>query len=286
MNKSKIHMFCIGHTKISLPVPDSAYLIRTSRGFIKDNAHQNLISLDEVSVDLDFYYPYLGGTAGLFAVEEMITSGSIHTEQVDKVMIFQQGKFVSLSPVEKSSSFYKSAGIISESEAKKVDLVKMFDGWNGDFLFCDPSHVIGRTKVGTIGENYALAHGLPDFLKFFSIAIEMGVITSDEFVDIFNDNVLIPGGGALGVFPISFFVEHIKKLKLVSLAFLDFFRPSDRSKIGRISAGYCCERLGSFLLKKFLIKEYGVRPVDFYGQLVIVVPDGEDYIPGSSYLHK
>lgn len=68
---SKKHMFCIGHTKLSLNIPESAYLIRTTRGFLKENAHPNLVALDEISEELDFYYPYLGGTAGLLAIPEV-----------------------------------------------------------------------------------------------------------------------------------------------------------------------------------------------------------------------
>lgn len=288
MNTSKIHMFCIGHTKLSLKIPSSSYLIRTCRGYLKDDAHPNLISLDEVSEQLDYYYPYLGGTAGLFAVEELISNKMISFSPNDRIMIFQQAKFTHYIPSESKSENYKTAGLLPQSVADQLDLKEIFSGWQEQFLFPAPSFLAGKNNQATIAENYALCknHNLSDFLNFFSEAIDLGVVSDKEFINCFNDNVFVPGGGCLGIMPVVFFVDLIKKLKLVSLTYLDKHRPCDSSKVGRIAASYCTERLSSHLLKLEMIKNHGVNPSKFYGEMQIVVPDGSDYVCGSSSVVK
>ncbi len=275
-------MFCIGHTKLSIKLPEEAYLIRTCRGFLPDSVHRNLISLDQVSDEIDYYYPFLGGTAGVFAVADLIKNGMVSVNQLDRIMVFQQAKYVSPKVSSRQSKLYKSAGILYQSEADDLNISEIFSEWNRDFLFSWPAYFKGRTDKGTISENYAISHKFQDFLNFFSVAIDLGIVSPDDFIDLFNDNILIPGGACLGVFPVEFFIRHVNSLRLAALGYLDRFRPTGHSRVQRIAAAYCVERLSSHLLKMEMKKNYGANENEFFGELVMVVPDGEDYIPGST----
>lgn len=282
MRESKIHMFCIGHTKLSLVVPDTAYLIRTSKGFLSDNAHLNLISLEDVSQELDYYYPYLGGIAGVFAVHEIIKKKLVQVGSDDRVMLFQQAKYVSPNFLTRLSTTYKTSGLLYESEAVNIDFTQMFSKYKENYLISWPSYLHGKNGFPTISEHYAMAHSLSDFLNFFSVAIDRGAISTEDFINLFNDTIFIPGGATLGVFPVDFFNTHVQKLRDVAISYLNKFRPNDHSKIGRLGAAYCVERLSSHLLKKELVERYGTAPNQIYGQLTMVVGDGCDYINGSS----
>lgn len=276
--KTKTHIFCIGHTKLCLNIPKSAYLIRTTRGFLDDGVHQKLISLDSVSEELDFHYPYLGGTAGMLAIPDIFRSEKISYQADDKIMIFQQAKFVAYRSIGWESKNYPGMKILSHWLAQGVDLESVA-GLADDFLL--PQLLM---QPGGEMNVYAHYHHLPDFLRFCAVVIDEGVLTPHEVVEMCKQETFIPGGGLLGASPVEYFLDMTETLKRVAIAFLTRHRPSLTSAYQRIAAAYCLERLSSYLLVKRLVENYGMIPDKFIGHMISVTDS--DYVGGSSNFKK
>lgn len=274
-SKPKTHVFCIGHNNITFNIPSAACLIRTSRGFIADDVHQNLVSLEDVSEELSFYYPSLGGTAGLLAIPDIFSILKIPYSKDDRVMIFQQAKIVTPKPVGWASQSYPGMQTLTPILAAGLNIDAVVSAVSHDYLFPQP---VGQ-RQGTLGF-YAKVHHLPDYLRYFADAIEQEVLTSEEVVEMNNQKVLIPGGGLLGVFPLEYTLNNISLAKKVTFSFLKNFTPSPNDFYQNYAAGYCVERLCSYLLVKHLVSAFGCIPVEFIGNMLSV--NKADYSPGSS----
>lgn len=274
MKNQKIHSFCIGHTNIELNVPRDAYLIRTCRGFLRDDAHPNLISLGELSEELDFYYPFLGGTVGFLVVADIFEKRKVIYSHNDKIQFILQTKIVTRAPIGWKSNSYPGMMVLPPWLAKGVDVEKAAED-SEDFLF--PQMV---SQPGGEMNLYAHTHHLPDYLRFCAVAVDEGVITSTQVVEMCKQDILIPGGGLLGVSPLGYFLSVVESAKKVALSFLSQYRPGLFSPYQRIAVGYCIERLCSYLLIKKLQSEYGGIPREYMGYMVSVADS--DYEPGSS----
>lgn len=274
MCEKKLHMFCIGHTNLSFNVPETAYVIRTSQGFMRNDAHNNLITLDELSEELSFHYPYLGGTAGILAIPYAFQLRNIPYTIDDRIMLFQQSKVVTIEPVGYASASYATMRIVSEPEAMRLNLENVAVN-NENYLF---PQIVNQT--GGELKYYARTHHLQDYLKFCALAIDESVLSPSDVLNMCNNEPIIPGGGMLGIMPLGVFLDTVEKLKRVATAFLNNFRPGLYSTYERIAVGYCVERLSSFLIIKKLEEEYNSIPDKFKGHMITA--SSKDYIPGSS----
>lgn len=270
----KTHIFCIGHTNVAINLPDDAILIRTCRGFLKDDTHPNLISLDKVSEELDFHYSCLGGTAGFLAVPDILAVKNIKYSHNDRIQFVQQTKVVTRKPIGWKSKTYPGMMVLPQWLADGIDVGReAVDAEN--FLF--PQLV---SQPGGEMNLYAHTHHLPDYLRFCAVAVDEGVLTSLQVVEMCKQDILIPGGGLLGVSKLGYFLSVVDSVKRVALSFLNKHRPGLTSPYQRIAIGYCIERLCSYLLIKKLLAEYGCIPREFMGYMVAVCDS--DYRHGSS----
>ncbi len=268
-------MFCIGHKHIALNLPENAYLIKTSSGFISDDVHQNLINLSEISDELDFYYPWLGGTAGILAIPEILRNKNISYSSTDRIMLFQQAKIVTAKPIGWKSNTYPNMRVMPSWLAHGIDIQKISQTVESSFLLPELVSLPGGDMV-----MYSRVHHLPDYLRFCAICIDEGVLTAEQAIEMQRQEVLIPGGGFLGICPIKHFMEIVEITKMVGIKFLEKNMPGNKSQYQRIAVGYLIERLASYLLIKRLSKEYGGIPIQFLGSIVAVT--NSDYVHGSS----
>lgn len=274
MLKTHAHIFCIGHTNIELNVPGDAYLIRTCRGFLKNDEHPNLISLGEVSEELDFHYPYLGGTAGFLVVADILKKRKIIYSPNDKIQFIQQAKVVTRNPIGWKSKSYSGMMVLPKWLAKGVDVKRVAED-SEMFLF--PQIV---SQLGGVMNRYAHTHHLPDYLRFCAVAIDEGVLTSLQVIEMSKQDILIPGGGLLGVSPLGYYLSVVESAKRVALSFLTKHRPGLTTPYQRMAVGYCIERLCSYLLIKKLQSEYDGIPREFMGYMIAATDS--DYKHGSS----
>lgn len=272
--KSKIHYFCIGHTKSSWSLPDQAIYVRTMKGLVGNEIHSDVIDIGDLSDELSFYYPFLGGTAGAFAILDIVRGGKLDCQQEDRVMIFQQAKLVVSKKMGWVSRNYPGMRLLNTINSVGVDITKVAGDEN--FLIPEPFRMNGGLM-----RQYAQHHYLPDFLKYLAVAVEEGVLTQPQAIALCNSEIFIPGGSFLGVFPIDFYLKTTELIKRVTHLYLSRNRPSLFSPYQRIAAAYCAERLGSFLLIEHFVSSFGGIPHEYIGTMVAV--SDTDYVGGSSH---
>lgn len=176
------------------------------------------------------------------------------------------------------SKNYPGMKVLPPWLAQGIDIQKVSD-LAGDFLFPQP-----LLQSGGEFNAYAHYHHLPDLLRFCAVAIDEGVLTSLQVVELSRQEIVIPGGGFLGESPLDYFLVIAESLKKVALAFLAKHRPGLTSPYQRLAAGYCIERVTSYLLVKKLLADYGEIPGQFVGNMIAV--SSSEYVGGSSNFDK
>lgn len=270
---SQIHYFCIGHTKSSWSLPNQAIYVRTMKGFVGNDIHSDVIDIGDLSDELSFYYPFLGGTAGAFAILDIVRDGKRYCQPDDRIMIFQQAKLVVSKKIGWVSRNYPGMRLLNTINSVGVDIARVAGDEN--FLIPEPFRI-----KGGLMRQYAQHHYLPDFLKYLAVAIEEGVLNPKQVVDLCSSEIFIPGGGILGVFPIGYYLKTVELIKSVTYSYLNKNKPGLKSPYQRIAAAYSAERLGSYLLMEHFSSTFGGIPRKCIGTMV-AVSDGE-YVGGSS----
>ena len=98
-------------------------------------------------------------------------------------------------------------------------------------------------------KEYARDHCVEDLLRFAAQAVESGVLARNEVRAFLREDVLIPGGIELGVYPVPFWLRHLGQIEQVVRACVTRY-PEVRAGYQARSWAFCAERLGSYLLLK------------------------------------
>lgn len=240
MSNKNTLKFCITHDVPLYKIDDETVIIWLGEGKGYENLKNHVVVVRNVYPDLDFYRPYLMGTAGVIAVRRMLSTlggGSMDT----LVCLKSYRKIVANVPLGVESATYPGMRV--------ADPALPYDpGWclsRGDYLFSQPI-IIGRCMT-----QYASAHKFEDFLRYVALALELGVLTdgSDAEQFMLND-VLIPGGVELGVFPYNVIMKIGSDLEMVAMEYCQRHRPVDVGLYNRRAVSFCSERMGSYLLLK------------------------------------
>lgn len=222
------------------------------------------------------YHPQLGSLAGCFALKNyLIHSG----QQFRRVGMCQYRKFVSTSKIGGAPApNYPVMDVIGNSILASVDLATAMLPANDDLL-------IGKLLTLPDGylNQYSTAHHVEDMLRFVSEAVELGVLGPQEVAPFFNATVFIPGGIEMGVFPTAFWLAAMDAIERVVLACVKRY-PTPREGYQTRQWAFCVERLGSYLLLKYIAMRYGKidAAAGFVGQLNLFNSDGAAiYVTGS-----
>jgi hypothetical protein len=135
-------------------------------------------------------------------------------------------------------------------------------------------------------KEYARDHCVEDLLRFAAAAVDEGVLARREVADFFREDVIVPGGVELGVYPAAFWLESTEMVERVVRACVAR-HPTVRDGYQARVWSFCAERLGSYLLLKRFRAEVGAGSgggvqwlarrrwaARFCGQLNLVVADG------------
>jgi hypothetical protein len=159
--------------------------------------------------------------------------------------------------------------MVGRQALESTDLAQVMAPAGRDFLFGQ----LCRLQGGYFNQ-YRDVHVAEDFLLFTAVTIELGVLGRHEVMPFFSEEIFVPGGIELGVFPADFWVNAISQVEAVVRTCFERHPIKREGYQARVWA-FCAERLGSYLLLRHLVSKYaGVNwQQQFIGQLNLYTED-------------
>lgn len=221
--------------------------------------------------------PLAYGAAGSYALPNALESAP---QEYQLIGICSFRKAVLRRPMGRSAPSYPSMRELSGNEAAVLDASEMSPAGEHEFLLAQPLML----SLGYF-QQYAQAHELVDLLDYTSLAIRSGVLGKAESADFVSEQVLIPGGCELGIFPRQWLTETLSVLSALGESFLKTYseRINSYDSYQVRAVGFLSERLGSFLLLRELRRRYprGIPP-EIFGHMSCVTEDGQHYTHGTT----
>lgn len=244
------------------------------------------LDLRDLAPDWEPHHPVLGATAGSFALRRYLLR---ERPDATHVGICQYRKFVSarrLSGVRDRK--YKAMDDVPKAMLAGDAYARALDPGAAEFLVSAPRRF---TRLPWYRRDYlkeyARDHHVADFLLFAAQAVEQGALGEREAVAFCREDVLVPGGVELGVYPAAFWLDAIDRIERVVRACVTA-QPRRREGYQARAWSFCAERLGSWLLLKRLRADAAGGPLSRHwerwnrrvwtrrcaGQLNLIVDDG------------
>jgi hypothetical protein len=252
------------------------------------------LNLRELAPEWEPHHPRLGGTIGSFALRSLLQRDHPDATMVG---ICQYRKFVSNQRISRvAAKSFRVMDVVTRpmvSAAPMTDL--MLPAGTTPFLFSRPRWFNNRRRSGSYLRQYGIAHRSEDFLRLTAEAVSLGVIEGREVDAFFGEQLFVPGGIELGVYPADFWLKAIAAVEAVARACVER-DPSPNADAEKRALSFCIERLGSWLLLRHLgatsVRRFSVSRVgwfrpshwsrQFVGQLNLVTEEGQTrYVPGS-----
>ncbi len=241
---------CLTHVPLAIDLPPWVLPI-----LLGAEQRDGALNLRDLAPEWERHHPKLGSTAGTFALLNLVRA---RFPSATRIGICQYRKFV--SPRRISS--------VRDARYRVMDVVprEMIRGerfadalWPGDrsFLVSAPRRFtrVFWHRRGYLKE-YARDHCVEDLLRFVAEATELGVLGRREVEAFLREDVFIPGGAELGVYPAAFWLETTEQIERVVRACVARHATVRDAYQARLWS-FCAERLGSWLLLKRFRSEVG-----------------------------
>ena len=244
------------------------------------------LDLRELAPDWEPHHPVLGATAGSFALRRWLLA---QRPDATRVGVCQYRKFVSRQRISGvRDRKYKAMDDVAKEMLEGDAYTRALDPGEAEFLVSAPRRFtrLPWYRRGYLKE-YARDHHVEDFLLFTAHAVEQGAIDAGEVLAFCREDVLVPGGVELGVYPAAFWLDAIGRIERVVRACVTQ-HPRRRDGYQARMWSFCAERLGSWLLLKRLRAAAADGPLSRHwewwnrrrwtrrsaGQLNLIVEDG------------
>ena len=241
---------CITHVPLWLEPPPWVVAIH-----LGEAQGEGRLNLRDLAPEWLPHHPVLGGTAGGFALRRYVLE---RRPDATRVGICQYRKFVSRRRISGvRDPRYRVMDVVAKSMLAGDRYADAL--WPGDarFLVSRPrcfTRVFWHRR-GYLRE-YARDHCVEDLLRFAAEAVEQGVLARRELESFFREDVIVPGGVELGVYPATFWLEAIGQIESVVRACVTKHATVRDAPQTRLWS-FCAERLGSWLLLKRFRAELG-----------------------------
>lgn len=166
---------------------------------------------------------------------------------IESVTISQYRRFVTISPIGIPSDNMSYSNVISPNEASDNSISSLIrpkkDGWLISSEF---------PNTPNVAFHYSKYHILRDWFRFLSDAFDSNLLSQVEIMEAALVNKMVPAPSN-GIFPVQFFIEHLKRLEQCALAYKNngYIK---RDAYQRRVLGFCLERLHSYLLLSTLAR--------------------------------
>jgi hypothetical protein len=234
---------CFTHLPLALDLP--AWVMPILLG---DAQREGGLNLRDLAPEWQPHHPSLGSTAATFALMRLVRE---RFPAATRVGICQYRKFVSrrrINPV--PDPRYRVMDVVPRAMLAGDRFADAL--WPGDAQFL----VSGARRFTRVPwyrrgylKEYARDHCVEDFLRFAAEAVEQGVLGRREAEAFFREDVFIPGGVELGVYPAPFWLEStdaVERVVRCCVARHATVRDGFQARLW----SFCAERLGSYLLLK------------------------------------
>jgi hypothetical protein len=244
---------CITHVPLWLEPPPWVTTIH-----LGEAQGEGRLNLRDLAPEWLPHHPVLGGTAGTFALRRHVLA---HRPDATRVGVCQYRKFVSRDRISGvRDPRYRVMDVVAKS---MLEGQRYGDAlWPGDarFLVSKPRRFtrVFWHRRGYLRE-YARDHCVEDLLRFAAEAVEQGVLGAREVERFFREDVIVPGGVELGVYPAEFWLDAAGQIERVVRACVTKHATVRDGYQARVWS-FCAERLGSWLLLKRFRTEVSGRP--------------------------
>ena len=236
---------CITHVPLWLEPPPWVTPI-----YLGDAQGEGRLNLRDLAPDWNPHHPILGGTAGSFALRRYILE---RRPDATRVGICQYRKFVSRDRISGvRDAKYKSMDVVPLPTLQGDAYARHLDPGAHGFLLSAPNRFtrLPWYRRGYLKE-YARDHHVEDLLRFAAEAVEQGVLGNREVEAFLAEDVIVPGGVELGVYPADFWLAGIEQIEHVVRGCVARY-PAARTGYQTRAWSFCAERLGSWLLLRHL----------------------------------
>ena len=259
--------FCVAHE--SPLAPEKLFDFAIGIGEYHPARGKHVSALDPF---WDRMRPIAYGAAGNYVIPRAIDEKMPAAELTG---VFSHRKIVVRSPIGQQAAKYPVYREISLSTALQLPTDEAHARDGCDFLIGAPL----KSPRGIV-QQYAQMHHVIDLFDYLSMAVQIGVMTSQDAKEFTLDTDFIPGGCELGIYPTDWLYATLGQLEMLGRRFVTRFgnriRTYDSYQVRAI--GFLAERLGSYFLLKELRRRYpqGI-PGSLIGCLCVIVPEGVPY---------
>jgi len=134
---------------------------------------------------------------------------------------------------------------ITSQEAEKEDASIILPK-AGPWLIGTPVIIHGGSTL----IQFYVSHPVEEYLRMITIAIDLGLLNGGDAVNLLHASHMITAA-SVGVFPVDRFIEHMKILEKIVIAYLEKTNKKYEGYNRRIIA-FCLERIHSYLLMNII----------------------------------
>ena len=266
---------CITHVELPIRFPDFVTPI-----YLGESQAEGRLNLRDLAPKWVPYHPIVGGMVGNFALRNHILK---NYPNVKRIGVCMYRKFISrdrISGVPAEDNWMMD--VVSDTDLARQSFDSMLDPGAGDLLVGKTCGFLSDGQSAGYLKHYASAHHVEDMLRFAAEAVELGVLHSREVELFFDERVFFMGGVELGVFPADFWLKSIADIEAVAWACVQRYQVKREGYQSRAWA-FCAERLGSYLLVRYLRSICGGDNFDqFTGQLNLITRGDQTlYVPSN-----
>jgi hypothetical protein len=267
-NASDLRVFCVTHAAPLVPDALMDFVIGIGDYHPTSTRGAHISALDSY---WDQMRPYAYGAAGNYVIPKAIeAAGYTHLTG-----IFSHRKIIVKNEVGRrspASDFYYDVEI-DEAAGLRREEIEPRAGF--DFLVGFPL----KCKQSVVTQ-YIEDHRGIDLFDYVSIAVQIGVLTTDEAQAFATEQFFIPGGCESGIYPTAWVRPILEGFERLGREFLTRkgarILTYDNYQVRAV--GFLAERLGSYLLLSELRRRYPAGlPRELCGYLCVVVPPGGSY---------
>jgi hypothetical protein len=271
---------CLTHVPLTLDFP--SWIVPIYLGAAQ---HDGALNLRDLAPEWDAHHGTLGSTVGAFALKNLVKS---RFPGATRVGICQYRKFISRERISGvRDPRYRVMDVVPRSQLAGDRFEAALDPGDAPFLVSAPRRLtrVPWHRRGYLKE-YARDHCVEDLLRLTAEAVDQGVIGRREVTTFFREDVIVPGGVELGIYPAPFWLESTETIERVARACVTKHATVREAFQARLWS-FSTERLGSWLLLKRVRAEVagafgsGIEPIGrrrwtarFAGQLNLVT-EGE-----------
>lgn len=264
---------CITHVELPIRFPDFVTPI-----YLGESQAPGRLNLRDLAPQWVPYHPIVAGMVGNFALRNHILK---NYPKVKRIGVCMYRKFISrerISGVPAEDNWMMD--VVSSKELAQQSFDSMLDPGNSELLVGKTCGFVSNGQSAGYMKHYASAHHVEDLLRFAAAAVELGVLHSSEVELFLDERVFFMGGVELGVFPADFWLKSIADIEAVAWFCVQNYQIKREGYQSRAWA-FCAERLGSYLLLRYLRAICGGDNFEpFMGQLNLITQGDQTlYVP-------